>query len=216
MMTPGKRHAFKMIAILLACSLSQLYVQIGMAGPTTPVEPQGGPRLISGRLTTSGNRNILVNGTNMSSGATILTGATIETGDQVGATIDLGDLGKLDLAPNTRVTLDFDDDGNLRVKLLSGCAVLTAKKKAEAAMDTETGNAGKVNKGSGGVLNFCFLNGALSSGSATGAGAGAVTTAATGGGIGPGAWTAIIAGFVGTVGGLYYGFRGGNPSPGSP
>ena len=76
-----KRGAVKILAILMAVSLSQLYVQIGMA--------QGGPRLISGRLTTTGGRPITVNGASTASGASILTGATIETPDAVGASIDL-------------------------------------------------------------------------------------------------------------------------------
>jgi len=52
-------------------------------------------------------------------GATLLTGATVETPDQVSATIDLGDAGVVELQPNSQIKLDFDENGNVRVKVNS-------------------------------------------------------------------------------------------------
>lgn len=212
MMSPGKRNVFKTVAILLALSLSQLYVQIGLAAPAIPVEPQ---RLIAARLTTTGNRPILVNGTNVSTGGTILTGARLETGDQVGATIDLGALGTLQLGPNTIVVLNYTDDGEVNVLLVQGCMVLTANRGTHGKVDTKDGNAGDSDKAAGGVYNFCYLNGALSSGTATNVGAVAGTAAAAGGSSNA-LWWAIGLTIAGTVGGLAWGLRGGNSSPSAP
>src|SRR6185503_21251694 len=93
------RGAIKILAILMAVSLSQLYVQIGMA------------QQFIARLTTTGNRPITVNNASATSGASILTGATIETPDGVGASIDLGPLGVVELEPNSIIELTFADDG---------------------------------------------------------------------------------------------------------
>ena len=208
MMSPGKRNAFKTIAILLALSMTQLCVQVGLAAPSTSVAPQ---RLIAARLTTTGNRPILVNGTSMSSGATILTGATIETGDQVGATVDLGDLGELKLGPNTKVVLDFDENG-YKVRILAGCAVAAGKKNKEVIVETEQGEAGR-NK-TGGALNFCWLNGNLTPGAASNVGAGAaVGTASVGEGLSSATWATIFLSVGAVVGLFLLASRGGNTSP---
>lgn len=207
MMSLGKRNAFKTIAILLALSMTQLCVQVGLAAPATSSAPQ---RLIAAaRLTTTGNRPILVNGTSASSGASILTGATIETGDQVGATVDLGDLGELKLGPNTKVVLDFDDNG-YKVKILAGCAVATGKKNKNVVVETEQGEAGR-NK-NGGALNFCWLNGNLTPGAASNVGAG-VATASVGEGLSSATWFAILASIGATTGLLLWANRGGDSSP---
>lgn len=208
MISPGKRNGFKTIAILLALSMTQLCVQVGLAAPATSAAPQ---RLIAARLTTTGNRPILVNGTSVSSGATILTGATLETGDQVGATVDLGDLGELKLGPNTKVVLDFDNNG-YKIKILAGCAVAAGKKNKDVIVETEQGEAGR-NK-NGGALNFCWLNGNLTPGAASNVGAGtAAATAGAGAGLSGVAWAAILLSVGATVGLLIVANRGGNSSP---
>jgi hypothetical protein len=90
--------------------------------------PAGGvPQQLVARLITKNNQPITVNGTLLGSGGAILTGATIETPDQVGATIDLGAGGIVEVAPNSVIKLDFDQDGNVRVKVIRGC-VMTKKK----------------------------------------------------------------------------------------
>jgi hypothetical protein len=209
-MSSGKRSAFKLIAVLLALSMSQLYVQIGMAAPAIPAGPQ---RLIAARLTTTANRPIMVNGASVSSGATILTGARLETGDQVGATIELEDLGTLQLGPNTTVVLDFDENG-YKVKILgAGCVVATGKKGKQVEVETDQSTAGKNNTGA--PLNFCWANGSLSPGTASNVGAGAgAATASAGEGLSAATWWAIIGSIGATTALLLYANRGGNNSPG--
>ncbi|HEY0405243.1 MAG TPA: hypothetical protein VGC89_05930, partial [Pyrinomonadaceae bacterium] len=95
------QKALKALALFLAFALSQVYINATLAGPSVVRRVEGAtpPQAITARLTTRGNQAISVNGTNAATGATILTGATIETGDGVGATINLGPLGSVDLAP---------------------------------------------------------------------------------------------------------------------
>jgi hypothetical protein len=60
-------------------------------------------------------------------GATLVTGATIETPDQVSGVIDLGDAGVVEIQPNSTIKLDFDENGNVRVKVIRGCTVVRKK-----------------------------------------------------------------------------------------
>jgi hypothetical protein len=118
------------------------------------------PQQVVARLTTRNNQAVLVNGLSANTGATILTGATIETGADQSATVNLGSLGTLDIAPNTKLVLTYDDQGNVKAVLVYGCAILTAKKKTSGEIATEQGTAGKTDPAAGGILNVCFPQGA--------------------------------------------------------
>src|ERR1044071_7081841 len=119
-MTKQHRSISKVIAAFLAVAVVQICIQLSFAAPVVPQQ-------FIARLTTTGNQPITVNGASAASGATLLTGATIETPAAVSATIDLGALGTVEIQPNSSVQLDFDDNGNVRVKLLRGCAVVKKK-----------------------------------------------------------------------------------------
>src|SRR5215210_8559752 len=134
-MNPKRRNGSKAIAALVLFSI----VQIGLAAPGATTIPQQ----LAGRLKTSNNQPITVNGLSANTGASILTGATIETGADQSATVNLGPLGTLDIAPNTKLVLTYDDQGNVKASLVYGCAILTAKKKATGEIATEQGTAGK-------------------------------------------------------------------------
>lgn len=203
-MDTRKKNALKALAVFLAFSFTQVYVQAGPPNPAPP-PPQ---RAITARLLTKNNAPITVNGSSAGSGATILTGATIETPDQVGASIDLGDAGVVELQPNSKIQLDFDENGNVRVKVLRGCAV--TKKKTNVLpgeMEIYTDQASYKTDKKRRNLGGCLLpNGQLGplSGAAAAGGTG-LSGAAIGGIVAAGAGTAIALGY-----GLS---RGGNPSP---
>jgi hypothetical protein len=119
------RKALKAIAILSAFCLAQICVSGALPGTTAG---GGAPqRPITARLTTKNNQSITVNGNQVGTGATLLTGATIETPDQVSGVIDLGDAGVVEIQPNSTIKLDFDENGNVRVKVIRGCAVTKKK-----------------------------------------------------------------------------------------
>src|SRR5712692_8029312 len=112
--------------LLVVLAVAQVYVGVTFAelnsGPGVSDEA---PQQLMGILTTSDNKPITVNGASAISGATIPTGATIETPDRVGATIRLGPLGSICIAPNTKLTLEFDQQGKLvKVTLTQGCVIL--------------------------------------------------------------------------------------------
>jgi len=207
-MTNQRRSGSRAIAVFLAFALVQVFIQLSFAAPAPgPAVPQ---QFIA-RLTTTGNQPITVNNASAASGASLLTGATIETPAAVSATIDLGALGTIELQPNSSIQLDFDDSGNVRVKVLRGCVKINKKGPGVAEAYTAEGASEKTNSNRSG-LGFCYLNGGLNP---VGQTAAVVGGGAGGEGIGTATLVAILAGGGALAAGLIWAFHGGggNPSP---
>jgi hypothetical protein len=191
-MNQKRRNGSRVIAALLLFSILQIGLQVGLAEPNNTTNPTAVPQQVVARLTTRNNQPVTVNGLSATTGASILTGATIETGADQSATVNLGPLGTLDIAPNTKLVLTYDDNGNLKAVIIYGCAILTAKKKTTGEVATEQGSAGKTDPAAGGVLEICFPQGAaaptvghgVAAGAGAGAGAGATAGGAAAGGAG--------------------------------
>jgi hypothetical protein len=189
-MKPKKLAVFRAIAIFLAFAVAQISLQIGLAQ---------GPQFIARLSSTRGNQPILVNGISAAPGASIVTGATIETLSDQTAEINLGSFGTLELAPNTQLRIDYDQNGNTKVTLIRGCAVLRSKKNAEGEIVTEQGPAAKNDKKKNSVLDVCFINGqtTVNQNAASNAISGTQTTG--GGGISGAATAGILAAVAGGV-----------------
>jgi hypothetical protein len=225
-MSIRQRKSMKALAIFVAFAVAQISIQLSFAGTVSPSYAMLVQQQLVVRVSTSGNRPILVNGNSTASGGSLATGAIIETPDGVSATIDLGPLGTLDLAPNTKVVLEFEcppppptppapgtepEPCKVKVKVLVGCVVLKTKKGTQGQIDTEQQEKVQENNKSGGgaPLNFCTPG--------AGAGAAAAAAAGTAAGIGIGTITAIVIAGGLLTGGLIFGFSGGaNPSGGTP
>jgi hypothetical protein len=225
-MTLKRRKAFTAVAALLLFSISQIGLQIGFAErglvKATPVIPQQ----IIARLATRNNQPITVNGQSAATGASLLTGTTLETAADQSASVNVGPLGSVDISPNTKVVLTFDQ-GLLNAQVIYGCVILTARKNTSGEVTTEKGSVGKTDPATGGVVEMCLPPGAaapvVGPGVATGAGAGAGSAgaAAAGGGglfgLGVPATIAIIT--AGTLAGITPLFFPDNvtyPSPAAP
>lgn len=204
MATNRRKKALTALAAFVAFTCSQVYVQAGAPNPTTGGAPQ---RLISARLTTRGGQPILVNGNSAASGGTIMTGATIETPDQVSATIDLGDAGVVELQPNSKIALDFDQDGNVRVRVLRGCIAMKKNGKGVGEVYTAEGASEKSDNNRRKVAACYLPDGKLGPFSAGAPGTG------TGAGLSGGAKAGIGAAIAGGVIAAVLLSRGGNPSP---
>ncbi len=214
----------KALAAFVMFAVAQISVQLGFAeaGPNAVLPV---PQQYIARLRTSGNRPITVNNNAAATGASLVTGAMIETGADQSATIDIGDF-TLDIAPNTRLRLDYDDQGRVKVFLISGCAIARSKGKTEAEVQTaDNVTQGQTAKKRGGVVDICFINGQATvnqnAAANAGAGAGAGTAAATGGGgLSTGAIAAIVLAGVGGAIVTIVAVSGDddetNPSPSSP
>ena len=109
-----------------------------------------------------------------------------------------------------RLKLEFDQNGNLTVTVIRGCATARTKRNVIAQIDTTLGVAGKTDPKSRGFLSVCFPPGAT---------APIVSTVAAGAAAAGSAFGNLATAFVmiGTgVGGTILTFRGTNPSPSSP
>src|ERR1051325_7584878 len=163
MLSTRHRKAANALALFLIFTIAQVYIQVNFAGPNVKLREavsfpaQTGGQLTA-KLTTTGGKPVIVNGTSLGSGGTLLSGATIDVPDGVGATIDLGPLGKLDLAPNTTVVLDFSN-GQAKVKMIKGCAILRNKKGTSGEISTEQGVAASNDSKKEGVAVVCFRPG---------------------------------------------------------
>lgn len=145
------------IAVILVFAASQDYVggssaEPGSVGPGESVAMT--PPQITGILATLGNKEITVNGTNSISGATIVSGANIETPTGVSATISLVSRGSLEIEPNTKLTMEFDQSG-VKVTLTEGCVDLRTKKGTTGEISTPTGSTGKTGPAQDGNLESC-------------------------------------------------------------
>ena len=182
--------AAKFIALALVLATAQVYVYADLLRSSSA-------RLVSaaswqshqGRLTTRGNNPVTVNGNSAKSGETIFSGQQIQTPEGVGATVQLGGLGRVDIAPNTNLTLTFEE-GKISVALASGCVILTAGKGVVGTVQAG-GAEQQTDRANGGVIDVCTSQtpGAapvIGQGAAAGAGAGAGTGGAAAGGVAAG------------------------------
>src|SRR5258706_15900656 len=160
-MNPRQKRTAIVFALLMALTVTHINLGISFAKSEAAMETPEPPP-ITAILTTRGNRPITVNGAQVVSGATIVAGSIIETPDLVGGTINLGSLSNLEIAPNTKLTIDFDENGNMRVTLIRGCATARTKKNVIAQVDTSQGVAGKTDPKRRGFLSVCFPFGASS------------------------------------------------------
>ena len=209
-MNPPHKRTIIAFVLLLSFAATHFNLAIGLAKSEPVPEPFAPtPPPITAILTTKGNRPITVNGAQVSGGATIVAGSVIETPDLIGGTISIGSLSNLEIAPNTKLTIDFDENGNMRVTLVRGCATVRTKQNVLGEVDTVQGVAGKTDPKRKGFLGVCFPLGASAPTVTVAESAGA---AAAGGGI----LLAIILGGVAAGVSLPFVFRGTNPSPSAP
>ena len=219
-----KRNSFrnKSIALVLTLAISHLTFIVAMAAPQ-----------LAGKLITSGNLPITVNGNSAQGGASILSGAVIETPDNVTATIQIGDLGEVQLTPGTIAVIEFSGN-NIKLTLKKGCGSLQTNKGTTGSVVNDQGQLLMTNssaeEGVVGDPEFKGLNSVAAKSDGTkrrllptcgavfGGNLPATTAApaAAGGGLSSTAIGAIIAGVGGAaiIGGII-GF-GGDSSPSSP
>jgi len=154
-MKPRQIKALKALAVFLSFAFTQVYVSAAL--PETNPAPLPPQQAITARLITRNNQPITVNGNAAATGVTILTNTTIETPDQISAKIDLGDAGTIELEPNSKVQLDFDANGNVRVKVIRGCAMTKKKSNIldnvmEVYTDTDSIKTDKKRNHAGGCI----------------------------------------------------------------
>lgn len=94
----------KALSMCLCVAILATYSMVALAGP----------RKVAGELTVSGKGEapfVLVNGEAAKSGRSVFSASTITTSEGASALINLGKLGKVELAPSTVLNLTFDEAG---------------------------------------------------------------------------------------------------------
>lgn len=138
-MTSKRQRAASAIALLLVFSLSQVYVHANLSGNSLAANAAAAtPAAPTGKLTTRGNNPISVNGNSTSAGTTILPGAQLQTPAGVGASVQIGKIGLLRMAPETSLTINFDGK-SIDVALASGYATLTTGPGVKGSITTPNG-----------------------------------------------------------------------------
>jgi hypothetical protein len=240
-MSTIKSRIVKATALGLALTVTHVCLSAELVQAATArlvskaVAAQGGGQ---GRLTTRGNNPVTVNGNSARSGETIFSGQSIQTPEGVGATVNLPGIGRVDIAPNSNLTVTFES-GKVNVSLSSGCAILTANRGNVGSV--ESGGSTQSTEGDqGGTIDVCSSTtpggapvvgqgaaaaagaGAAGGGSSAAAGTAAATAAGTGGGLGTGTALVLTAASVTTFALIANRVistpcrRGPNPSPGTP
>jgi len=126
----------KALSLCLMVAIYAAYSMVTLAS----TERIAGELLISGK-----NSSVKVNGETAQSGRSIFTASTISTPENTSAIINLGKLGKLELAPNTTANISFTDKG-INGDLLSGKITVLGTTGAVNIKTTE-GKTVKLNAG---------------------------------------------------------------------
>lgn len=105
----------KALSMCLAVAILATYSMVALAG----TEKTAGELLVSGKNINGETPFVKVNGEAAQSGRSIFSSSTISTPDNTSAVINLGKVGKIELAPNTTMALSFSEKG-ITGNLVSG------------------------------------------------------------------------------------------------
>lgn len=148
------------ISLLFLIAATQAYLSASFAAPGSGI-PIGNPEMAPsqtigismGVLTTQGNNEISVNGVTSITGATILSGASIETPAGISATVSFSNGHSLEVEPNTKLTLEFDQNF-VKAMLTEGCVHLRTK-GAVGEIVTAKGSVGKTDPSKDDTIETC-------------------------------------------------------------
>ncbi|HKS30193.1 MAG TPA: FecR domain-containing protein [Pyrinomonadaceae bacterium] len=127
----------KALALVVVFAVMQVYV---LASPNVNASGSNSPGMLLGRLILPGNQVVLVNGNLAQSGTTILSGSQLQTPAGIRGVVQLADLGRLEIDPDSNLTVTFDNK-NVEVTVLSGNAYLTTKEGVSGNIVTPAGKA---------------------------------------------------------------------------
>lgn len=113
-------------ALVLVAVINVYVFATGTIVPKSTSE-SASAKVLLGKLVTTSNRPIIVNGAEAITGTLILSGAQLTTPAASLATVQLDNLGTVSIAPKSNVTLTFDSK-NVVVKVSSGDATLSTAK----------------------------------------------------------------------------------------
>lgn len=126
--------AIKVMAWIMVISLSQVFV----AGKTNKINVKDEAAAVPasaempfGRLVADGP--VTINGVKARTGDTVFPGAQIQTVAGIGATVQIGKLGQIDISPDTKLSLNYDR-GSILTEINTGCAVLATNNGVQGVL----------------------------------------------------------------------------------
>lgn len=139
----SKTWSRKPIAAFLSVAVLSVYSMLALASPEAKVP--------SGELTISGQ--VTINGQKVISGGTLFSDSVIVTSDNSSATVNISKLGRVQLAPNSSLTLSFSDkaitglldSGIANVSTLAGISVNLTTKDGSVVVDGSQATSFTVN-----------------------------------------------------------------------
>jgi hypothetical protein len=135
----------KALSMCLVVATIATYSMVALAGS----ERVAGELLITGKNSNGESPYVKVNGEAAQNGRSVFSSSTIATPENADAVINLGKLGKIELAPNTTFSLTFDENG-INGDLIAGrITVLSASDSVN--ITTLNGNLTKLNAGESAV-----------------------------------------------------------------
>lgn len=197
-MTILKSRATKAGALALAAVL-QVYAAGGfaLAAPEVAgsnVAPVAG-RQTQGRLTTTGDSPVSVNGNSAQTGETIFSGQQIQTPAGTSATVQLPGLGSVEIRPGSNVTLTFGA-GRIAVVVMSGCVRLSAEAGVTGTVQSK--GRTRTTDADDRVIDICDdAAGAVPANPSGATATSTATSSATAGGLGTGPAVGLTAAIVG-------------------
>lgn len=184
---PGSR-TLKLAAFALACAL-QVYAGGGFAlaaaGTNVAAAPAARQGAVQGRLTTTGDNPVSVNGNGARTGETIFSGQRITTPSGTKAVVELPGLGRVEIEPNSDVTLTFGG-GRITVVVVNGCVEVEAERGVTGTIESR-GRTLATDPAKRDEIEICDDRAGV-----------VVPVGATAGGLGSGTATVLTAAIVGT------------------
>jgi hypothetical protein len=124
----------KALSFCLMVAITATYSMMALAGG----ERLAGEIVVSGTAVDGNAPVVLVNGEQVKSGRSIFTSSSISTSETASATVKVGSIGTLRIAPNSALTISFDADG-IKSDLSKGkITVLSSNTKVNVALPNGT------------------------------------------------------------------------------
>ncbi len=135
----------KALSMCLVVATIATYSMVALAGSERVV----GELSVSGKIVNGETPFVKVNGEAAQSGRSIFSSSTIATPENASATVNIGKVGKIELAPNTTLALSFDEKG-INGDLLAG-RVTVLDSSDTVNIKTLDGTIAKLNAGSSAI-----------------------------------------------------------------
>src|SRR6266478_7768283 len=107
----------RILSLLLLLAVANIYVFANgaLVSSAKGASEAGSSKVLLGKLITTSNRPVIVNGGEAITGTVILSGAQVQTSAASVATVQLNNVGSVMIAPSSSVSLAFDEK-NVNVK----------------------------------------------------------------------------------------------------